>query len=68
MTHDEYQMRKYRRMINKFLDGYYDKIYYHNTTKLLIFHRPNGKKNCLNIDGLYNEEEINRYKNFFIYS
>ena len=67
---EEYQMKKYNRMVNKFTKGYYNKIYYGNVVdNILIFERPNGQKNCLNISGLdIHEDELNRYKNFFIYS
>ena len=70
MNDDEYQMKKYNRMLQKFCNGYYDKIYYGSVIdNILIFERPNGNKNCLNITGLnIHKDELNRYKNFFIYS
>lgn len=70
MTDEEYQMKRYNKMVSKFYNGYYDKIYYGSSVdNILIFERPNGKKNCLNISGLdINKDELDRYKNFKIYS
>lgn len=70
MTDDEYQFKKYNKMLQKLQNGYYDKIYYGCIIdNILIFERPNGKKNCLNITGLQiPNNELDRYKNFFISS
>lgn len=69
-THNEYQTKRYNKMLQKFQNGYYNKIYYGSSVdNILIFERPNGKKNCLNITGLdIPNNELDRYKNFFIYS
>ena len=70
MTDYEYQLKKYNKMLQKFQNGYYNKIYYGSIIdNILIFERPNGKKNCLNITGLeIPNNELERYKTFFIYS
>lgn len=69
-SHEEYQMKRYNKMLQKYKSGYYDKIYYGCIIdNILIFERPNGKKNCLNITGLdIAKNELDTYKNFFIYS
>ena len=69
-SHEEYQMKRYNKMLQKYKSGYYDKIYYGcKIDNILIFERPNGKKNCLNITGLdIPDTELDTYKNFFIYS
>ena len=67
MTDDEYQMKRYNKMFKKFVNGFYNKIYF-SSNNILMFERPNGKKNCLNIQGLdIHEDELDRYRNFFIY-
>tara|TARA_B100000780_G_scaffold72071_1_gene48244 strand:- start:87 stop:308 length:222 start_codon:yes stop_codon:yes gene_type:complete len=63
MTEDEYQMKRYNKMFLKFVNGFYNNIYF-DSKNILVFERPNGNKNCLNIEGLdIHIDELDRYRN-----
>ena len=64
LTEEQLQKKRYDKMFQKFVGGYYAKIYWGNTCdKILIFERGNGKKNCLNVKGLeLHEDEILRFR------
>ncbi len=52
MNEEKHRLKKFNKMMNRYKNGYYNKLYKSNMINdILIFERPNGKKNCFNLSG-----------------
>ena len=63
---DEHRLKNYNRLLGKFINGYYQKCYWlDSTSNILVFERNIGKvlkKNCINLNELdYDIDVLNRY-------
>lgn len=62
---DDHRLKKYNRLLGKFVTGYYQKCYWaDSTSNILVFERNIGKvkKNCINLTELdYDNESLERY-------
>ena len=63
---DEHRLKNYNRLLGKFINGYYQKCYWlDSTSNILVFERNIGKvlkKNCINLTKLdYDIDVLNRY-------
>lgn len=63
---DEHRLKNYNRLLGKFINGYYQKCYWlDSTSKILVFERNIGKvlkKNYINLNELdYDIDVLNRY-------
>ena len=62
----EHRLKNYNRLLGKFVNGYYQKCYWlDSTSNILVFERNIGKvlkKNCINLNELdYDIDVLNRY-------
>ena len=62
----EHRLKNYNRLLGKFINGYYQKCYWlDSTSNILVFERNIGKvlkKNCINLNELdYDIDVLNRY-------